>query len=103
MTHWLLPVFVFLVWCLWIGACAVGVAVEEARRNTPERERTGTSMFPGMPLFPLAFWGIAWAVDWAIDPWGSILVGAFHVAFGGTLIVSIVRGIRTVRAIDGPT
>ena len=103
MAPWLLPVFIFLVWSLWIGASAMGVAVENARRGTPEAERSGVSILPGMPLFPLAFWGIALAGNWAAPPWGSILVVAFHVAFGGTLIVSIVRSIRALRAIDGPT
>lgn len=103
MVQWLIPVFVFFVWFLWIGACAAEAAVEDARRGTPEGERHGVSILPGMPVFPLAFWGVAWAVDRAIGPWGSILVGAFHVAFGITLVVSIVRSIRSLRAMEEPT
>ena len=103
MTQWLLPVFIFFVWALWIAACAVQAAVKDARLGIPAGERRGTSVFPGMPLFPLAFWGIAWIIDLALRPWGSVLVGAFHVILGGMLIVSVIRGNRTLRTIDGPT
>ena len=103
MTQWLLPVLIFLVWFVWIGACGLGVAVEDARRGVPEGERRGTSIFPGMPFFPLVFWGIAWAIDRVLDPWGSILIGAFHVVYGVVLVVSIARDVRTLRAIDGPS
>ena len=78
-------------------------AVRDARRGIPEAERGGTSILPGMPVFPLVFWGIALAGDWVMVRWGSILVGAFHVVFGITLVVSIVRGVLELRALEGPT
>ncbi len=100
MTAWILPVLVFLVWFLWVAACAEESSLRGAKKGQPPSERPGTSVFPGIPFFPLAFWGIAWGVDRFVEPWGTLTVGAFHAVFGVVLIVSIVRYVREIRAID---
>ncbi len=100
MTAWILPVLIFLVWILWVAACAEESNLRSAKEGRPPSERPGTSILPGFPLFPLAFWGIAWVVDRFVEPWGTLTVGAFHAVFGAVLIVSIVRCTREIRAID---
>ncbi len=97
-----LPVFLFLVWFLWVIACAGETAVSNARRGMPKGRRGGASILPGIPVFPLAFWGVAWIIDSVVSPWGSIIVGGAHVVFVIFLIVSIVRDLRYLRSIDGP-
>jgi len=101
MATWFLPVFLFLVWFLWVIACAGETAVSNARRGIPEGRRGGASVFPGIPVFPLVFWGVAWIIDSVVSPWGSIIVGGAHVVFMILLIVSIVRDLRYLRSIDG--
>ena len=102
MATWSLPVFLFVVWCVWVIACAGETAVSNARRGIPEGMRGGASVLPGIPVFPLAFWGVAWIIDSIVSPWGSIIVGGAHVVFVVLLIVSIVRASRHLRSIDGP-
>lgn len=100
MPQWVLPVFIFAVWLLWLKACELEVALEDARQPLPEAQRRGVSILPGIPVFPLAFWGLAWAIDQVVNPRGSTLVGAFHVTFGGFLVFAIVRDHREIRKID---
>ena len=102
MATWFLPVFLFLVWFVWVIACAGETAVGNARRGIPEGRRGGASIFPGIPVFPLVFWGVAWIIDSVVSPWGSSIVGGAHVVFVVLLIVSIVRASRHLRSIDGP-
>ena len=102
MLSWIFPPFLLAVWFLWVYACAVGRAADGARRGIPEGKRGGTSIFPFIPVFPLAFWGIAWVIDRIASPWGTVGVGAAHVVFAGVLVVTIVRDLRDIRSIDGP-
>ena len=102
MATWFLLVFLFIVWSLWVVACAGEAAVRDARRGIPEGKRGGASIVPFIPVFPLAFWGLAWIIDRVVSPWGSIIVGGAHVVFVILLIVSIVRYLRHLRSIDGP-
>ena len=102
MLQWLLPVLIFAVWSLWHVACVLGAALKDARQPLPEGRRRAVSILPGIPVFPLAFWGLAWAIDQVVNPWGAILVGAFHVVFGGSLVLAVVRDLREIRKIDRP-
>ena len=102
MPPWLLPLFLILVWGLWVMGCASQRAVEDARRGVPEEQRGGVSIFPGIPVFPLAFWGIAWIIDRAASPWGTVVTGAAHAVFAIWLLISIARDWRHLRSIDGP-
>ncbi len=102
MATWSLPVFLFVVWLLWVIACAGQNAESDARRGIPEGRRGGASIYPCIPVFPLAFWGAAWMIDSVVSPWGSIIVGRAHVVFAILLIVSILRDARHLRSIDRP-
>jgi hypothetical protein len=99
MPAWALPVFVFLVWCLWAMAAAAQRGAADARRGIPAEQWGGVSIFPAIPVFPLAFWGIAWLIDHAASPWGTILVGGPHVVFAVCLAVSLVRDVRYLRSL----
>ena len=74
----------------------------EAYGGIPEGQRGGVSILPGIPVFPLAFWGIAWMIDRAARPWGTIVIGVAHVVFAMWLIISIARDWRFLRSTDGP-
>ncbi len=102
MNSWILPIFIFLVWSIWVVACAAQVAEKQASEGVPEKDRSGTSILPGMPVFPLAFWGVSWIIDYWLAPWGSFLVAGFHVLFACFLIRSIVRSSRTLKVYDEP-
>ncbi len=102
-NQWILAGGIFLVWCLWVLACAIAVAASDARRGVPPGERRRTSCLPGIPLFPVVFWGIAWIINRLFPSWGTITVGGFHVLFAIVLIVVIVRDLRCIRSVDGPS
>lgn len=100
MSTWLLPILIFLVWFLWVYVCAAEANLRGAKKGLPPEQRPGTSILPGIPVFPLAFWGIAWAIDLFMSPWGTLAVGAFHIVYGMILTVSVVRCIREINEID---
>lgn len=102
MPPWVLPLFVFIVWCLWALAAAAQCAAEDARRGIPDGQRAGTSLAPAIPVFPLALWGAAWLIDYAASPWGTRLVGGAHAVFAVCLVVSLVRDLRCLRSHDRP-
>ena len=98
---WMLPLFILLVWLLWALACACQSALNGAQRGIPPEQRPGTSVLPGVPLFPLVFWGIALAINAIAQPWGTYIVGAFHALFGLLLVVFLLRDSAKIRRIDG--
>ena len=100
MTAWILPILIFLVWFLWVAACAGESNLRSAKKGVPPDQRPGTSILPGIPLFPLMFWGIAWGADQFVAPWGTLGVGAFHTVYGVVLGFGISRTVRELRAID---
>jgi hypothetical protein len=100
MVSWFLPIFLFAVWWLWVVACVAQNGAEDIRRNTPENSRRSFSILPGFPLFPLFFWAIAVVINQWLQPWGTILIGGFHLVFAIFLLVSIVRDIRFCRLHD---
>jgi uncharacterized membrane protein YcjF (UPF0283 family) len=100
MSSWLLPLFLFATWFVWIVACSAEKAVDEARRGVQENQRGGVSIVPGIPLFPLAFWGIALLADFIIDPWGTWVIGLAHAAFLVLLLSSIVRNWLRLRTLS---
>jgi hypothetical protein len=102
MSSWPLLVFIFLVWCLWLIASVFQRAVADARRGVPEHERGGVSVLPGIPVFPLAFWGVALLIDRVANPWGTLIVGFLHAFFGVFLTAIIVRAWWHLRSLDRP-
>jgi hypothetical protein len=95
---WLLPVFLFAVWWLWVVTCSAHVLAEDIRRSTPQCSRRGVSILPGFPLFPLLFWAATVFVDRWFQPWGTILVGGFHLVFALFLLASVVRDVAFCRS-----
>jgi hypothetical protein len=103
MTTWLLLAFVFAVWCCWVVACAAEKAVKEARRGVPVGQRGGVSAVPGIPVFPLVFWGFAVVLDLFVSPWGIVIIGGFHLVFLVLLLVSIAKNWWCLRILDKNT
>lgn len=97
---WLLPIFIFAVWYLWLVACVSEAELKNVKEARPKDERRGVSIFPGIPLFPLFFWGVAFGLDRWINPWGTIIVGGFHFAYGTFLIFSINRDRKKIWALQ---
>jgi hypothetical protein len=91
---------VFVVWLLCAIAAGGSLAVKDARRGIPEGQRRGYSMVPLIPLFPLAFWGLAMLVDLVIAPWGTAIVAWLHAALGVFFLVSIARSLLALRSIE---
>ena len=91
MLSWLFPVFLFAIWGLWVMACASQVMAEDIRHGTLKESRRGVSILPGFPLFPLFFWAATLLVDRGFAPWGTVLIGSFHLLFGLVLIIQIAR------------
>ncbi len=100
---WLFPVFILSVWMLWAMAGITRIAAEDAERGIPEPERRGVSLLPGIPLFPLAAWGLAWAIDRVAPPWGYLGVGSAHTLLAVAMLVSITRDQRRIRAAERST
>ena len=84
MPSWFPPILIFMVWCLWGVTAVVHQVAEDARNEVPIEQRHGVSIVPVIPIFPLSFWFLAWLIDLGAGPWGTIIVGAFHV--GVTLL-----------------
>ena len=100
MPSWLLASFIFVVWSLSIVAAVVQRAADDARDGTPEGQRGGVSILPGIPVFPIALWGIAWLIDRVLNPWGTWAIAGAHGVFAACLIASLVRDWRYLRSLD---
>ena len=103
MSPWSLLAFLLFIWVLWLFASMAEVAVSEARKGVPEGERRGVSLLPGIPVFPLLFWGIALLIDWISNPWGTFVIGGTHIILGIVWTVSIIRNMRALARIDSAT
>jgi hypothetical protein len=61
MSIWWLLALVFIAWILWGAACVAQKAVTNAQ--LPKERRGGVSLLPVIPIFPMAFWGVAVLID----------------------------------------
>src|SRR5262245_28713032 len=102
MSSWLLLVFLFLIWILWAVAASAQKSLQDAQRGLPKGQRGNMSVFPVIPVFPLAFWGIAVLVDQFAAPWGTRTIGVLHSLFFIVLVASICRDWWRLRNIDCP-
>jgi len=96
----MLLLLLFVVWCLWVVASTGHNALEAAAAGRP-RDRVGASIMPAIPVFFLGFWGVALVIDHVAAPWGTRVVGGFHVVCGVVLLVDILWVTRRLRSIDG--
>ena len=103
MPAWVLLLLLFVAWFLWLLACMAEVALSEASKGIPEGERRGVSILPGMPLFPLVFWGIALLIDQFVEPWGTNVVAGIHLVLSLVWLVSAIRDIRELSKIEHAT
>lgn len=103
MPAWVLLLMLFVAWTLWLFACTTEVALSEARKGIPEEERRGVSILPGIPVFPLLFWGIALFIDQFVNPWGTNVVAGIHLALSLIWLVSAIRDTRELTKIEGAT
>ena len=103
MSPWSLLALLLFVWVLWLFASMAEVAVSEARKGIPEGERRQVSLLPGIPVFPLLFWGIALLFDWISSPWGTLVIVGVHIILGIFWAVSIIRYTRALAQIDSAT
>jgi hypothetical protein len=102
MPSWLLLVALLVVWLLWGIAAVFGRAVDDKRRGIPEGQRGGVSFAPVIPVCPLVFWGIALVVNLVVDPWGTLIVGAFHAVLAVLFVISIGRNTWQYCSVDNP-
>ena len=79
------------------------VAVSEEHKGIPEGESRGVSILPGIPLFPLAFWGIALFIDQFVEPWGTNVVAGIHLVLALVWLVSAIRNIRKLAEVEDTT
>ena len=85
----LLPIFIFVVWLLWIPVSLL----ERAARG----DSGGFSFLPVIPVFPLCAWGLAALLDWFHGRLGFMVVGGLHVLLLLCFLVSIARSLYVIR------
>jgi hypothetical protein len=89
MMHVLLPIFLFAVWLFWIPVCVWSRAARG--------DFDGTSILPGVPVFPLAAWGLSALLDWLHADLGLLVVGGFHILLLLVFIVSATRSLHAIK------
>jgi hypothetical protein len=99
MPWWMLPLSICLAWLLWIFACVAQVGLEDARNPLPDGRRRSFSPAPVVPLFPLAFWGLAKLIDLFAAPWGSTVIVVLHATYAAVLGVALLRDVARLRAL----
>jgi hypothetical protein len=95
----LLPVVLFLSWFAFVLTPVWEKAIEDERNSVPESERCRTSIFPGFPVMPLLFWGLAWLLDRIISPWGFRSILILHLILLVVSVFVIVRDVLRLRRI----
>ena len=95
MSNWILPVFIFAVWCLWPVAAAAEQAVENA--SLPEDKQRGLGLSPLILLLPAMFWLFAAAIDDVASPWGTYIIGSLNALIGIVFVAAIVRACWRLR------
>lgn len=87
------PLYVLLIasvtWIFWVPA----VLLEKVAKG----DRGSTSIFPVLPVFPLAAWGIAYLIDFAKPQAGVVIVGGGHIIILASMLISITRSLLVIR------
>jgi hypothetical protein len=87
--HFILPIAIFFVWFVWVYACAVQCELRDVVESRPDNEKSGTSLFPGIPIFPLFFWGLAEFINSKFINYGTYSILFLHAILLIALIISI--------------
>ena len=98
MPWWILPSSISLAWLLWILAGASQVGLEDARNPLSDGGRRSFSPAPVIPIFPLAFWGLAKLIDWVAAPWGSTIITGLHAILAAMFGFLFLRDLARLRA-----
>lgn len=89
MSHLLVLLLATLTWVVWVFA----TGFEQLARG-----KAGTvSIFPVIPMFPLAAWGLAYAFESLSLPVGATVIGVIHGALLVALLVSIGKSVLVLR------
>ncbi len=90
MNHWQVLGIATVAWIVWIPACSFE-ALAQGRSGS-------VSILPGLPVFPLAAWGLGYASQALGWPLGTTLIGLAHLILLVWMCLSIARHRRIVRA-----
>jgi len=83
MAPWLVFVIATITWLIWVPVAAAG--------NAASGSRSGVSVFPILPVFPLVAWGGAALFHFIAHPIGATVIGMAHTALLVALLVSLAR------------
>ena len=102
MPTWILVLVVTLAWCLNVVASASAAAVEDTKNPLESGQTRGASVFPALPVMPVAFVLLAFGVNALLDTsWGSRVVVGAHVLYGIVGAILISRDARYIRRHPG--
>ncbi len=102
MAIWILVLVVTLAWCMTVVASGSAAAVEDRKNPLESRQLRGTSIFPTLPVMPVAFVLVALGVDALLDTtWGSRVVVGAHVLYGIVGAILIARDARYIQRYPG--
>jgi hypothetical protein len=98
MSIWTLIVLIALAWLLYpfAGAAGVHVAVLEEKRP----KNAGFSFLPELIVFPVAFFGVAAAIDYFAMPYGRWIVAGICVAMLALHVCVFLRCFIRVRQLE---
>jgi hypothetical protein len=88
MPWWLLLLLLAAVWLLAAIACLVEEAVERKRFGIANATGRGQSVAQFLFCPPLLL-GIALAIDYVANPWGTRVIGSLHAVLGVVLAAYI--------------
>ena len=89
MSHLLVLLLATLAWVVWVFATGL--------QKLARGEAGTVSIFPAIPMFPLAAWGLAYAFQSLSLPVGATVLGVIHGALLVALLVSIGKSALILR------
>ena len=96
----ILPITLFIAWFAIVLAPLGQLAIEDIKAGVPEDRRRGVSIFPGIPVCPLFFWGLSYAIDVFFPPWGTLSILVGHIIVFIIAAYVIIRDILILKRID---
>ena len=82
MSAGLLFLWVLFVWVLAMVAATLETRQRDLRDPLPHGHQRHMSWAPAIPLYPLAFWGLAKVIDTWAYPWGTRAIASIHLLLG---------------------
>lgn len=81
-----------VTWIVWIPAAVLEKKVKGSIGNI--------SIFPVIPIFPLAAWGLAYWLNLLYPSLGVVTVGGCHAALLAAMLISIIKSSAAIRHIE---